>query len=139
MRKPYPSDLSDAQWRLIEPRLPGPKAAGRPIEYERREVVNAIFYVVRTGCSWRSMPHDFPPWRTVYYYFMTWRRQGLWQRLNDLLREQVRRLAGRHGQPSAAIIDSQSVKTTERGGPAATTRARRSRGASGTFSSTCSA
>ncbi len=138
MRQPYPSDLSDEQWKLIEPQLPPPKTAGRPIEYDRREVLNGILYVVRTGCSWRSMPHDLPPWRTVYYYFMTWRQQGLWQQLNDRLREQVRRQAGRHSQPSAAIIDSQSVKTTERGGLAATMQARRSRGASGIFSSTCS-
>jgi putative transposase len=90
-----------------------------------RAVINGIFYVLRSGCAWRMLPHDFPPWPTVYYYFWSWRRDGTWERLQDTLRAQVREQAGREVSPSAAIIDSQSVKTTEKGGLAATTLARR--------------
>jgi putative transposase len=98
-----------------------------------REVVNAILYFVRTGCQWRNLPHDFPPWGTVHYYYRRWRLDGTWQKVHDALREQVRsEKEGREATPSAAIIDSQSAKTTEKGGLAVTTRVSRSRVASAT-------
>ncbi len=112
-RKSYPTDLSDAQWQKIEPHLPVPKARGRPRLHPLREILNAIFYLVRAGCTWRLLPHDFPPWQTVYHYFRLWRKDGTWERINTALREEVRVAAGRDPEPSAAILDSQSVKTTE--------------------------
>jgi len=114
-RKPYPTDLSDVQWLILEPLLLAVlnrSKRGRPRQVDLREVVNAIFYVLRTGCPWRLLPHDFPAWQTVYGYFRRWRDSGVWEQLNDALREAVRMEAGRNPQPSAAIIDSQSVKTT---------------------------
>jgi putative transposase len=131
----YPSDLTDAQWRLIEKLIPRAKPGGRPRSVNMREVVNGILYLVRTGCSWRQLPHDFPPWGTVHYYYRRFRLDGAWQKIHDALRNKVRRAAGRKVSPSAAIVDSQSVKTTEKGGLGATTRARKSRVASGTWSS----
>ncbi len=116
-RQPYPSDLTSDQWRRLQPWLPAPKTCGRPRSVALREVVNAIRYVLRTGCSWRSLPHDFPCWQTVYGYFRTWQREGLWERIHEALRPRVRLRAGRQATPSAAIIDSQSVKTTEVAGP----------------------
>ncbi|MGH2515980.1 MAG: IS5 family transposase [Ktedonobacterales bacterium] len=110
-RKTYPSDLSDVEWHLLEPLVPAPKSGGRPIAHPRRELLNAIFYVVRQGCTWRALPHDLPPWQTVYHYFRLWRNDGTWERLHTALREQVRVQAGRPATPSAAILDSQSVKT----------------------------
>ena len=124
-RTAYPSDLSDREWQLLERLLPPPKPGGRPITYPRREIVNAIRYVLRTGCSWRMLPHGLPPWRIVYHYFSTWRKDGTWQRVHDTLRETLRKALGREASPSAAIIDSQPVKTTEKGGPEATALARR--------------
>ena len=127
-RRPYPSDLSDAQWRVLEPLIPPPKPGGRPRSVDIREVVNAILYVARNGATWRALPHDYPPWRTVYHYFRyfrAWRRDGIWERVHDALRDRVRVEAGRDASPSAAIIDSQSVKTTGKGGRAATMPARR--------------
>jgi putative transposase len=131
-RPPYPSDLTDAQWAELEPLLPPPKPAGRPRVVERRELVNAILYVLRTGCPWRHLPHDLPTWSTTQSCFRRWRLDGTWERVHEALRERVRDRAGRERTPSAAIVDSQSVKTTEKGGPAATTPARRSRAARAT-------
>lgn len=124
-RKPYPSDVTDGQWRLIEPLIPPPKPGGRPRGVDLREVVNGILYVVRTGCSWRQVPHDFPPWITVYYYFRRFQRDGTWRKIHDQLRARVRRKVGKKPTPSVGILDSQSVKTAAKGGIAATTQARR--------------
>jgi transposase len=106
----YPSDLTDAEWALVEPLLPPPGEGGRPEKHPRRDVVDAILYVVRTGCSWRQLPADFPPWQTVYWYFARWEEQRATPRLLDALRRQVRLAEGRAAEPSAGIIDSQSVK-----------------------------
>jgi putative transposase len=122
-RQPYPSDLTDAQWQVLAPLIPPPKPGGRPRSVDLREVVNAILYVARNGTTWRALPHDFPPWRNVSPYSREWRRDGTCEPLHDALRDQVRVAAGRDPSPSAAILDSQSVRTTEKGGPAATTRA----------------
>ena len=124
-RKTYPSDLTDKQWEQVRGSIPAAKPGGRPRSVDIREVLNAIFYLLRNGCTWRSLPHDFPKWQVVYAYFRAWERAGVWQSLNDRLREKVRVAAGREAQPSAAIIDSQSVKTTQKGGHAAMTQAKR--------------
>ena len=127
VRARYSTDLSDDEWEVLEPlfTLPrsGPRGGRPPID--RREILNGIRYVVRCGCAWRLMPHDLPNWGTCYYYFRKWKNDGTWKRVHDRLRGDVRVAAGRARQPSAAIIDSQSVKTTEKGGSAATMRARR--------------
>lgn len=115
IRKPYPSDLSDEAWALLEPLVPAVKPGGRPAKYSRREIVNAIVYVLRSGCAWRMVPHDFPPWASVYGYFNRWRKQGAWAAIHAALYAQVRQELGRAGEASAAIADSQSVKTTEKG------------------------
>jgi transposase len=133
-RRPYPSDLSDAEWEVIEPLLPTSKERGQQRIHPRREILNAIRYVLRGGIAWRAVPHDLPPWATVWSYFRQWRDDDTWKQIHDALHRQVRQAAGREPAPSAAILDSQSVKTTEKGGPAAMTRASRSRAASG-FSS----
>jgi putative transposase len=133
-RKPYPSDLSDAQWQHLLPLIPAAKPGGRPRTVDIREIINGILYITRGGNDWRMLPHDFPPWETVYYYFRRWQRDGTWEMIHDTLRERVRVRAGREATPSAAILDSQSVKTTEKGGHAGTTVARKSMGASVTCS-----
>src|SRR5688572_16828692 len=116
MRKAYQSDLSDAEWGCLESHLPAPKASGRPRLYSPREILDAIFYVVRSGCAWRLLPHEFPPWKTVYHYFRFWRLDGTWERMHAALRRRVRVRLKRNPQPSAAIEDSQSIKTTGVGG-----------------------
>jgi putative transposase len=116
MRKAYQSDLSDAEWICLEPHLPAPKATGRPKMHATREILNAIFYIVRGGCAWRLLPNDFPPWKTVYHYFRFWRLDGTWEKMHAALRKRVRVRLQRNPQPSAAIVDSQSVKTTGVGG-----------------------
>ena len=115
-RKPYDTDLSDAEWAIIESLIPECKGGGRPRKTNIREVVNAIYYLLRTGCAWRHLPHDFPPPGTVYDYFSSWARSGTLKQINDTLRRRVRVQAERHEEPSAAAIDSQSVKTNEQGG-----------------------
>jgi putative transposase len=112
-REPYPSDLTDAQWQLLEPLLPAAKPGGRPRKHDLRAIVNAIFYLNREGCSWRALPHDFPPWRTVYDYFAAWRADGTWEQVNGALRRKLRVAAGRPHTPTTASLDSQSVKATE--------------------------
>lgn len=112
-RQAYPSDLTDAQWRLIAPFV-GPVGGGPKEQvHPRREVVNAILYVVRTGVQWRFLPHDLPDWQSVYHYFRLWKRDGTWKRVHDALRGKVRRAEGRKEEPTAAILDSQSVKAAE--------------------------
>ena len=130
-RYPYPTDVTDEQWSLIESHIPPEKPGGRPRTVIMREVINGILYLNRTGCSWRMLPHDLPPWGTVHYYYRRFRREGAWSNIHDRLREQVRIDAGKEKTPSAAIIDSQSVKTAEKGGRAVTTRARKSAEESG--------
>jgi len=115
-RKPYDSDLTDAQWSMLEPMLPPPSRRGRPRKTDLREVVNALAYALRSGCSWRELPHDLPPWQTVYTYFRTWKTDGTLKRIHDAIRAEVRSSIGRNPEPGAAVIDSRSAQTTESGG-----------------------
>src|SRR4051794_3596538 len=115
-RKPYPTDLTDEQWRSLEAQLPHPSGPGRPATLDLREVVNALLYQARTGCQWRLLPHDLPDWTAVRYYFDVWTRDGTWEEVNRHLVELTRQKRGRRAQPTAALSDSQSVKTTEAGG-----------------------
>jgi putative transposase len=112
----YPCDVTDVEWAQLSPLLPGPPRRGRPRRWALRLLVNAIFYLLRTGCAWRYLPREYPPWQTVYTTFRRWRLQGVWQRIHEALRRAVRTQAARHPDPSAAIMDSQSVKTTEESG-----------------------
>jgi putative transposase len=125
----YPSSLSDGQWAVVSPLLPPAKPGGRPRTVNLRLVLDAIFYVNKTGCQWRQLPREFGPWQTVYHYFRQWRLDGTADRLHAALRDAVRRAAGRAPAPSAVVIDSRSAKTAEKGGPAVTIVRRRSSGA----------
>ena len=110
MKRQYPSDVSERQWRILKKLVPKRKPTGRP-PLDRRLVLNAILYLDRTGCQWRQLPIDFPKWNSVYTVFWRWRNEGVWQQIHDALREQTRRSVGKHKTPSAAIIDSQPVRT----------------------------
>ena len=129
-RLTYTTDLTDEEWQILKPPLPPAKSGGRPRTYPRREVMNGIQYVLRAGCAWRLMPHDLPHWQTAYQTFRAWRMDGTWMRIHDQLRDMVRVHMGRHPQPSAAIIDAQTVTTTETGGATAMMAQRNSTAAS---------
>jgi putative transposase len=129
-RLAYTTDLTDEEWQILAPLLPAEKSGGRPRKYPLREVINGIQYILRGGCAWRLMPHDLPQWQTAYQTFRAWREDGTWRRIHDQLRDAVRTRMGRHPQPSAAIIDTQTVKTTETGGRMAMTAPRSAMGAS---------
>jgi putative transposase len=124
-RRAYPSDLTDAEWAILAPLVPPAKPGGRPPRHTRRELIDAMSYVLRTGCAWRQLPHDLPPWQTVYHYFRLWRRVGIFAQIHQILHTETRLRAGRDPLPTAAILDSQSVRTTEKGGSAAMTAPRR--------------
>jgi putative transposase len=124
-RKAYKTDITEAQWQILQPLIPAAKPGGHPRTANMREVINGIVYVLRTGCGWEMLPHDLPPYSTVYYYFRRWQKTGVWQQMNNALRQRLRQQEGRNSQPSAAICasqqrfaiaDSQSVKTTEKRG-----------------------
>jgi putative transposase len=116
-RKAYPSDMSEEQWKLIEKLVPEALPGGRPAKYERREIVNAILYVLRRGCAWRMMPHDLPQWETPYVCFTSWSEDGTWELIEEALRRRVRKAEGKKPAPTAAIMDCQAVKTSDQGGP----------------------
>lgn len=135
-RKPYPSDLSEAEWAILKPLLPRPKGVGHPVKVDFREILNGIFYVQRTGCQWEMLPHDLPPSTTVYHYFQKWQRKGIWQQMHDQIRHQLRQQLGREDDSTVAIADSQSVKTAEKRGKSTVSMvASRLKGVSATSSS----
>jgi putative transposase len=138
-RPAYPSALSDKEWDVITPLVPEAKPGGRAEDYPKREILNGLFSRVRRGCAWRMLPHALPPWRPVYHYLRTWRRDGPWPLINDVRRGDLRVAEGRVRQPSAGIIARQSVNTTETGGATATTSPKTSRAANATSLSTRSA
>ena len=115
-RRAYPSDLTNSQWAVIEPMIPDAAPGGRPRRAPKREIVEAILYLLRAGCSWRLLPHDFPPWQTVYCYLRRWEREGVWARVHHTLVMADRERAGREASPSAAIVDSQTVRTADQKG-----------------------
>lgn len=133
----YPSDLSDAEWKILAPLFPDPcydkPKNGRPREWAYRELLDAIFYLTKTGCQWRMLPSEFQPWGTVYSYYRTWKNDGTWKKVHDTLREEVRIKVGKKPQPTAACIDSQSVKTSVKGGIEVMTVARKSKVESATL------
>ena len=120
-RAAYPSDLTDKQWMEIAALIPAAEPGGRDRQADMREVLNGILYLLRGGVSWRMLPHDLPPWGTVHYYYRRFRLDGTWKNIHDIVRGRVRKKAGRKINPSAGIMDSQSVKTTKKGGPRAAT------------------
>jgi transposase len=128
----YATDLTDGQWARVEPLLPkpDPRKGGRPRRYSHREILNALFYIEKTGCQWRMLPREFPHWNLVWQYFRRWRDDGTLERIRLALNREVRRKAGREALPSVALVDSQSAKTALKGGSAASTGARRSRAGS---------
>jgi len=111
--KPYPTDLTDAQWEDLKRYLPDPCNQGRKMKWSYREIINGILYLVTTGCQWRMLPHDYPPWQTIYYHFRKWKQNGTWQMIHQAIHRQVRLSAGKNAEPTSAVIDTQSVKTTE--------------------------
>jgi putative transposase len=127
-RQRYPTDITDAQWAVLEPEIPAPRPGGRPRKTDMREVLDAIFYLTREGCTWRALPHDFPPWRTVYNYFDAWKRDGTWDRILTPLRVRLRAAAGRPISPRVACIDSQSTKTAYGGQEVGTDGGKKVRG-----------
>lgn len=132
-RRAYPTDLTEAQWAAIAPMIPDARPGGRPRKAEKREIVDAILYFLRAGCAWRLLPHDFPPWQTVYYYLRRWEREGVWARVHHALLLEDRERAGRDASPSAAVIDSQTIRTADQKGDArGMTPQSASTGASGT-------
>ncbi len=116
-RESYSSDLTDLEWELIEPLIPPAKTGGHPRTVDIREILNGLFYVMRTGCAWSMIPHDLPPYSTVYSYFRKWQKRQVWAKINLVLRRSLRELDGKDPLPTGAIADSQSVKTTEKRGP----------------------
>ena len=125
IQKRYTSDLSDKQWRYLRPHIPEALPGGRHRCHDMRAIVNAILYRVKNGCIWQDLPHDFPPHQTVYEYYRTWTLDGTWEKIHGLVRDKVRLKLGRSSQPTAGVIDSQSVKTAEKRGLMATTQARK--------------
>jgi putative transposase len=141
MSQRSPTDLTDTAWTMLLPFIPAVKPGGRPRTPDMREVVNAIVYVLRSGCQWRMLPTDFPPHQTVYHYFRTWRCAGVWKRMHDTLQGDLRAASGRTREPSAGLIESQTVKTTDKGGSGVMTAASAYASASATswlMSSGCS-
>lgn len=135
-RAAYPTDLSDLEWEALAPLVPPPQPGGRPVVHERREIVNALAYWLRAGCAWRLLPHELPPWRTVYHYWRRWRIEGRWEQITAVLRERERTRQGLPPLPGAGILDSRSIKTAEKGGSTAPTATGRRAAANATGSST---